>query len=103
MKLTAQEEYGLRCLIQVARRSRDTPEGLVSIREVAEAEGLSADYTAKLMRVLRQGGMLQSIRGATGGFGCRRRPKTFDCRKCCACSTLPCMATAICASRTKES
>lgn len=68
MKLTAQEEYGLRCLITVARRS-PTPEAqAISIRDVALAEGLSLDYAAKLMRVLRQGDLVTSERGAAGGY-----------------------------------
>ncbi len=68
MKLTAQEEYGLRCLLQVARRAGG-PAGLpVSIRAVAEAEGLSIEYTAKLLRILRQSGLLTSTRGASGGY-----------------------------------
>jgi Rrf2 family protein len=68
MRLSAQEEYGLRCLIQVARRAPAGAAGLVSIREVAEAEGLSLDYAAKLLRVLRQGELLDAERGAAGGY-----------------------------------
>jgi len=74
MKLTAQEEYGLRCLIQVARRAGG-PEGTpVSIRAVSEAEGLSLDYTAKLLRVLRQAGLLVSTRGTAGGYTLAAEP-----------------------------
>jgi Rrf2 family protein len=68
MKLTAQEEYGLRCLLQVARQAPADGPGVASIRDVAEAEGLSADYAAKLLRVLRQAGLVASERGATGGY-----------------------------------
>ena len=42
--------------------------GPVGIAEIADAEGLSSDYTAKLLRVLRQGGLLNSTRGAAGGY-----------------------------------
>lgn len=69
MHLSAQEEYGLRCLVQVARRGNAGP---VGIAEVADAEGLSADYVAKLLRVLRQGGLLTSTRGAAGGYALAR-------------------------------
>jgi Rrf2 family protein len=65
MKLTSQEEYGLRCLIQVARRQGAGP---VPIRAISEAEGLSQEYVAKLLRVLRKGDLLVSVRGATGGY-----------------------------------
>ena len=47
MKLTAQEEYGLRCLLQVARRAPADGATVSSIRDVADAEGLSSDYAAK--------------------------------------------------------
>lgn len=68
MKLTAQEEYGLRCLLQVARQAPDPRATPVSIRAVAEAEGLSVEYAAKLLRVLRQAGFVESVRGAAGGY-----------------------------------
>jgi Rrf2 family protein len=68
LKLTAQEEYGLRCLLQVARRAPAGSESPVAIRDVAEAEGLSFDYAAKLLRVLRQANLLDSERGACGGY-----------------------------------
>jgi len=65
MHLFAQEEYGLRCLLRVARH--EGPK-LPTIPGIAAAEGLSPDYTAKLMRVLRQGGLVESTRGAIGGY-----------------------------------
>ncbi|MFQ5699854.1 MAG: RrF2 family transcriptional regulator [Myxococcota bacterium] len=65
MHLLAQQEYGLRCLVQVARHPGDTP---ATIPEIAEAEGLSPDYTAKLMRALRQRGLVTSTRGPGGGY-----------------------------------
>lgn len=65
MKLSSTEEYGLRCLLQVAKLESASP---VPITEVAAREGLSADYVAKLLRVLRKAGLLTSVRGAQGGY-----------------------------------
>ena len=65
MQLLASEEYGLRCLLQVARGGGDAP---VSIPAVARAEGLSADYVAKLLRRLRLAGLVRSTRGVEGGY-----------------------------------
>lgn len=65
MHLMAQEEYGLRCLVQVARHRGPEP---LTIPEIARAEGLSPEYTAKLMRALRKGGLVSSTRGAGGGY-----------------------------------
>ena len=65
MQLLAQEEYGLRCLLQVARHQGSRP---LTIAEVAQAEGLSPEYTAKLMRALRKGQLVVSTRGAGGWY-----------------------------------
>src|SRR5262249_46606275 len=43
--------------------------------EIAEAEGLSPEYTAKLMRELRLGDLVRSVRGADGGY-CLARSAT---------------------------
>jgi Rrf2 family protein len=65
MKITAQEEYGLRCLLRLAR----VPEGeSLTIPEVAAGEGLSAANAAKILGVLRQAGLIESVRGRSGGY-----------------------------------
>lgn len=64
MKITAQEEYGLRCLLRLAK----APTASVTLPEVAAAEGLSVPYVAKLMGVLRQAGLIDSVRGRLGGY-----------------------------------
>ena len=65
MKFTAQEEYGLRCLLEIGRRGEG---GSLTIPEIAIADGLSIPYAAKLMRLLRRGGFVKSTRGQTGGY-----------------------------------
>jgi len=69
MKLSSQEEYGLRCLIHVATLSDP---GYLTINEISEEEGISAPYVAKLMRILRQSGFVRSVRGQVGGYALAR-------------------------------
>jgi Rrf2 family protein len=64
MKITAQEEYGMRCVLRVARAES----GSATLPKVAAAEGLSVPYVAKLMAVLRHAGILESVRGRAGGY-----------------------------------
>jgi Rrf2 family protein len=64
MKISAQEEYGLRCLLRVARSSAES----VTLPEIATAEGLSVPYVAKLMSVMRHAGLVDSVRGRSGGY-----------------------------------
>jgi Rrf2 family transcriptional regulator, iron-sulfur cluster assembly transcription factor len=65
MKITSQEEYGLRLLIRVAA-CRDN-EGM-SIPQLSEAEGLTPHYVAKLTRILRMAGFINSTPGNRGGY-----------------------------------
>jgi Rrf2 family protein len=72
MKITSQEEYGLRCLLRLAR----VDDGhALTIPEIALDEGLSIPYVGKLLAVLRQGNLIDSARGRTGGYRLARRPE----------------------------
>lgn len=62
MKFSAQEEYGLRCLIAISR------EGSLTIPELSKIEGLSQPHVAKLLSILRKGEFLNSTRGQSGGY-----------------------------------
>ena len=69
MKLTAHEEYGFRCLVQIGRHG---PGGSLTIPEISAAEGISAAYAAKLLRMLRRAGFIKSVRGKVGGYSLAR-------------------------------
>ncbi len=66
MKITAQEEYGLRCLLQVAQLT--LKEELASLEGIAKAEHITSDYAAKLLMSLRQANLVESVRGKSGGY-----------------------------------
>ena len=65
MKITAQEEYGLRLLIRIASCSNENG---ISIPQLSEIEGLSSHYVAKLTRILRMEGFINSTPGNKGGY-----------------------------------
>ncbi len=65
MKFSAQEEYGLRCLLRISKAK--SPNGL-TIPEISQLEGLSEANAGKLLRALRLGGFIESSRGQTGGY-----------------------------------
>ena len=67
MKLSTQEEYGLRCLIQIGRHQKVSG-GSLSISEISQLEGLSIANAGKFVRTLRLGGFVDSERGHTGGY-----------------------------------
>lgn len=73
MKITSQEEYGLRCLLQVAQLTlRDE---LASLDDIATAEHITPDYAAKLLGVLRGSNLVESVRGKSGGYKLTRTPE----------------------------
>src|ERR1043166_2393278 len=65
MKISAQEEYGLRCLVQLA--TLRTGESL-TLPQIAEREGISTANAGKLMWLLNKAGFVQSTRGTKGGY-----------------------------------
>ncbi len=71
MRILAQEEYGLRCILQLARHRGSEP---LTIAGIAEAEGLSREYAGKLMQLLRRAGLVTSTRGPGGGYLLARPP-----------------------------
>ncbi len=73
MKLSSNEEYGLRCLVRLGYAAG---QGL-TIPEISQAEGVSAAYAAKLLRVLRKGGFVKAARGKEGGYTLARPPEAI--------------------------
>ena len=65
MKISAQEEYGLRCLVQLANM-RDGES--LTLNQIAEREGISQANAGKLMWLLNKAGFVQAMRGTKGGY-----------------------------------
>src|ERR1035437_10169116 len=72
MKFSSQEEYGIRCLLRIAKAI--TPNGL-TIPEISQLEGLTPSNVGKILRILRIGGFIESARGQTGGYKLARVPE----------------------------
>ena len=87
MKFTAQDEYGLRCILQLARhQGRATAENdgaagaipCLTIAEIAGQEGLTPQYAGRFVTVLVKAGLVESVRGRNGGVRLSRRPKEIS-------------------------
>lgn len=65
MKVSAQEEYGMRILIRIARSSETEN---MSIPVLSQLEGLSTAYVGKLTGALRKAGFIHSNPGNIGGY-----------------------------------
>jgi len=64
-------EYGVRVMVALARRARMADEELdpvLPLAEIAEREGLPLAYLEHLVARLRKAGLIDSRRGARGGY-----------------------------------
>jgi len=69
MWVSTKAQYGMRALIEVAVGG-DRP---TSLKTVADRQGLSHQYLEQIFAVLRRAGIVESIRGARGGYRLARR------------------------------
>jgi Rrf2 family protein len=65
VRLSAPEEYGFRCVLQIAREGE---EGGLTIPEIARREGMTLANVGKIMGILKRGRLVRSVRGRQGGY-----------------------------------
>ena len=65
MIFTTKAEYGVRLLVELGRHGEGQP---VSLKAIAEAEGLPLAYLERIVALLRKAGLVESTRGAHGGY-----------------------------------
>src|SRR4051812_50166405 len=65
MMFSTKAEYGVRVMTHLARADGDVP---ISLASIAEAEGLPLAYLEHLAQRLRRAELVQSTRGAHGGY-----------------------------------
>jgi Rrf2 family protein len=75
MKFSSTEEYGLRCMLQMAKKGHKET---MTLFELSQKEDLTPAYVAKIMGILRKGGLVQSLRGQSGGYQLSRPPQEIN-------------------------
>jgi Rrf2 family protein len=79
MRITTWTEYSLIISIHLAKRGA-AGSGPVAAREIAEQERLPADYVEQILLRLRRAGLVDSVRGAKGGYSLARDPAAISMR-----------------------
>ncbi len=77
MRITTWAEYGLICALHLARRAGSGP---VTGRDVAAREKLPGDYVEQILLRMRRAGIVNSTRGARGGYSLARTPEEITVR-----------------------
>jgi Rrf2 family cysteine metabolism transcriptional repressor len=76
MMFSTKAEYGVRVMVELARRAGDEQAGgdPISLAEIAEHDGLPLAYLEHLVARLRKSGLVDSRRGSRGGYMLARSP-----------------------------
>ena len=72
MIFTTKAEYGVRLLVELGRNTGGTP---VSLKAISESEGLPLAYLERIVALLKKAGLVESTRGAHGGYRLARAPE----------------------------
>lgn len=75
MRVTTWTEYSLIISLHLARRGGTEP---VAARDISESERLPGDYVEQILLRLRRAGLVQSVRGARGGYLLARPPEQIS-------------------------
>lgn len=79
MRITTWTEYSLIISIHLAKQGRRGA-APVAARELAETERLPADYVEQILLRLRRAGIVESVRGAKGGYFLAKEPAAITVR-----------------------
>lgn len=74
MKISTKGRYSVTALYELALHYGSGP---VSLKSVAQSQGLSENYLEQLMVPLRRAGIVKSIRGAQGGYMLSKAPENI--------------------------
>ena len=85
MRITTWAEYGPICALHLAKRAGEGP---ITGREIAAGERLPADYVEQILLRLRRAGLVNSTRGARGGYSLAKAPDEISVREVIAASEL---------------
>lgn len=77
MRITTWAEYGLICALHLARRAGAGP---VTGRDIAARERLPGDYVEQILLRMRRAGIVNSTRGARGGYSLARAAEAISVR-----------------------
>ena len=68
MKFSAQTEYGLKAMVNLAKCGG----GSKSIKIIANEEMVSVKYLEKILNILRKVDLVESFKGASGGYALKK-------------------------------
>lgn len=108
--ISTRGRYALRMMLDLAQHQKD---GFIPLKDIAQRQDISKKYLEQIIPVLNRSGLLQTSRGAGGGYRLMKPPKEYTigeilrategsmapvacmegpkntCPRCLECDTLP--------------
>ena len=78
MKVSTKGRYALRLLLDLAEHRG---EGFISLKEIAERQGISKQYLEQIVSLLNTSSMLRTNRGKQGGYMLAKQPSEYTVRE----------------------
>lgn len=75
LRVSTRGEYGVRLMVDLARNYGDKAR---SLTEISQSEGLTIPYLEQLVKCLRESNLVESTRGAHGGYRLSRPPERMN-------------------------
>ena len=75
MIISTKGRYGLRAMFELAK---GYGQGAMSIKSIAEIQGLSEQYLEQLFSKLKSAGLVESTRGPSGGYRLSQEPGSIS-------------------------
>ena len=72
IKLSTKGRYGVRAMVDLAKRFGEGP---VLVRSIAERQEISGKYLHALLASLKSAKLVRSVRGSGGGYALARAPE----------------------------
>ena len=74
MRISTKGRYALRIMLDLAQHEVDGP---VALREISERQKITPKYMESIMALLLRDGLVQSIRGKSGGYKLTKKPDEY--------------------------
>ncbi len=74
MLISTRGRYALRMMIDLAAHEG---EGFIALKDIAQRQQISKKYLEQIIPVLNHSGLLQTVRGAGGGYRLVKKPEEY--------------------------
>jgi Rrf2 family protein len=75
MKLSTRSRYAARAIIEIARQKGDTP---ITRKTICESQDISSSYLENILIILKNQGIIKTIRGPRGGYVLAKEPEDIN-------------------------